>query len=78
LYTVIIDSANLYFSTDRKVLMYDVSPYIDNKAITPIVKPNMQTPAGGMKYNVYVTTADSADRTDPRQDAPPKIIINSQ
>jgi hypothetical protein len=73
LYTVMIDLARTYFNTDRKVLMYDVSKYMINPAITP---PEKAVTAGNdLKYNVIVTTSTSADRTDPGPLAPPKIII---
>jgi hypothetical protein len=74
LYTVIVDSADIYFKTSRKVLMYDVSKYMVNPAITPPEKA--PTTGNGLKYNAIVTTSTSADRTDPDPDAPPRIIIN--
>ena len=73
LYTVILDSADIYFKTNRKVLMYDVYKYVVNPAITPPEKTS--TDVDGLKYNVIVTTSTSADRTDPNPDAPPRIII---
>lgn len=50
---------------------------LDSSTVTPTTKPLKPTPAGALKYNVIVTTSDSADRTDPDPDAPPKIIIIS-
>jgi len=72
LYTVTIDESKLVFETPKNLLIYDVSPFLDSRAITPIPKPDL---AVTKDYSVVVTTSDNAYK---ETDAPPKIIINSQ
>ena len=71
LYTVTIDDSKSVFDTLKNLLIYDVSPFLDSRAITPIPKPNLDLTKD---YSVVVTTSDNAYK---ETDAPPRIIINS-